>query len=392
MPKPRFSNLDEYKEALKEKYDGKYIVIGGEYKNFHSELEFQCNECGHKFKKKANIQLNTGACENCNKTDRYKFIWKAIQANGYKYDYREVNYIDNQTPVKIIAPNGKKFEVIPFTHYLKNKDGKLSDENSVLRGKKKNRSEEFSTENMRRRVYEIFGDSINIDDVEYESSTKEIEAYCNIHNVKFKTTFHDLLRGNGCSLCGIEKSKAKRMKDVNEVIEIANKAHDFKYDYSEINYKGMYHDITPICPIHGKFRVNAYNHLYYHCGCPECSTRKHYNEKVLYDFIKENYQDAIYNYHNADIFGRLSLDIYIPSLNVGIEFQGGQHFQAVEYFGGEKTFKLILERDRLKRKICEDNNIKLLYYTIYRIPKDFNEYPIITDRKTLLEEIEKHKT
>lgn len=396
MAKRKFKDIEEYKIALEEKYDGKYKVISGEYKNTKSVLEFECKECGYKFKKKAESQLNKGICENCNKTDRYKFIWKSIQKNGYILDYREVNYIDNSTPITLICDKHGKFQIIPFLHYINGKGCDLCNNPNMIEfnkpRKKINKSDKFSSENIRERVYELFGDSINIDNIEYESSAKEFDAYCNIHNIYFKTNFHNLLRGIGCNLCGIEKSRMKRMKNVNEVIDIANNAHDFKYDYSEIDYKGMGYDIFPICKIHGKFRVNAYNHLYYNCGCPECSERKHYNEKVLYDFIKLNYNDAIHNYHNSEIFGRLSLDIYIPSLNVGIEFQGEQHFRPINYFGGNKSFQLILKRDRLKRQICNDNNIELLYYTIYSIPNDFNEYFIYTDRNQLLDDInKKHK-
>lgn len=86
------------------------------------------------------------------------------------------------------------------------------------------------------------------------------------------------------------------------------------------------------------------------------------------------------------------MDIYIPSIKVGIEFQGEQHFKPINYFGGEKSFKLILERDRRKRQICLDNNIELFYYTIYPIPNNFNEYFIFKDKFDLLNEINKRKT
>ena len=51
------------------------------------------------------------------KLDRYEFIWKAIQRHGYTYDYREVNYIDSDTYVKIYCDKHKKyFEITPKNH------------------------------------------------------------------------------------------------------------------------------------------------------------------------------------------------------------------------------------------------------------------------------------
>ena len=34
--------------------------------------------------------------------------------------------------------------------------------------------------------------------------------------------------------------------------------------------------------------------------------------------------------------GKQRLDIYIPTFKVAIEYQGKQHYEPVEYFGGEK--------------------------------------------------------
>ena len=61
--------------------------------------------------------------------------------------------------------------------------------------------------------------------------------------------------------------------------------------------------------------------------------------------------------------GRQRLDFYLPDYGVAIECQGEQHFQCVEYFGGEKKLLQNQERDRLKKELCDNNNVKVLYYT-----------------------------
>lgn len=51
-----------------------------------------------------------------------------------------------------------------------------------------------------------------------------------------------------------------------------------------------------------------------------------------------------------------------------IEYQGIQHYIAIERFGGEETFIKQKERDQLKRQYCEEHNLLLI-----EIPyKDFN--------------------
>ena len=107
-------------------------------------------------KKKAESQLNKGICENCNKTDRYKFIWKSIQKNGYILDYREVNYIDNSTPITLICDKHGKFQIIPFLLYSNGIGCDFCDNPNMIEfnesRKKINKSDKFSSENMRKRV------------------------------------------------------------------------------------------------------------------------------------------------------------------------------------------------------------------------------------------------
>ena len=54
-----------------------------------------------------------------------------------------------------------------------------------------------------------------------------------------------------------------------------------------------------------------------------------------------------------------------------IEYDGQQHFEAVELWGGEEQLKIQQERDERKNKWCEENNIRLI-----RIP--YTEYDNLT--------------
>ena len=55
----------------------------------------------------------------------------------------------------------------------------------------------------------------------------------------------------------------------------------------------------------------------------------------------------------------LSLDFFLPNKNIAIECQGKQHFG----FGGwthDFNFNTVKERDERKRKLCEENGVKLI--------------------------------
>ena len=65
---------------------------------------------------------------------------------------------------------------------------------------------------------------------------------------------------------------------------------------------------------------------------------------------------------------RQHFDIYFPSRNVAVEYQGAQHQRPIEFFGGETAFKNQQERDARKRQLCEKHGCKLVYaYSGYNI-------------------------
>lgn len=55
-----------------------------------------------------------------------------------------------------------------------------------------------------------------------------------------------------------------------------------------------------------------------------------------------------------------SLDIYLPDHNVGVEYQGAQHHEPVERFGGADALDRQRERDDRKRSLCRENGCTLI--------------------------------
>ena len=58
--------------------------------------------------------------------------------------------------------------------------------------------------------------------------------------------------------------------------------------------------------------------------------------------------------------GKLKCDFFLPKHNVVIEFNGIQHYELREHFGGEEGLNRTQNSDKLKRKFCIENQIKLL--------------------------------
>ena len=53
------------------------------------------------------------------------------------------------------------------------------------------------------------------------------------------------------------------------------------------------------------------------------------------------------------------LDVYIPDVSIAVEYMGRQHFEPIEFFGGEHGFVAVQERDLRKRQRCEAHGIEL---------------------------------
>jgi len=98
-------------------------------------------------------------------------------------------------------------------------------------------------------------------------------------------------------------------------------------------------------------------------GCPRCNLSK--GEIKIINLLKENNIPFINQFRYKDLFyfsnkRKLSFDFYIPYKNLLIEYNGKQHYEPIEYFGGNDAFKHQQNRDKLKVEYCKKNNINLL--------------------------------
>lgn len=90
------------------------------------------------------------------------------------------------------------------------------------------------------------------------------------------------------------------------------------------------------------------------------------SEQLVYELVNQMYKKKGVIYQHRPDFLRignrqLSYDVYICKLNIAIEYQGKQHFEPVEIFGGEEAFKKQQERDKLKRELSVQKGVHLIY-------------------------------
>ena len=101
-------------------------------------------------------------------------------------------------------------------------------------------------------------------------------------------------------------------------------------------------------------------------GCPKCSGKKSKGELCIEEYLLQNHINYIYNFSIKEL-NNLSYDFYLPEYHTFIEYQGQQHYFAVDYFGGEQKFQTQLLHDKIKREYALKNNYHLIIipYTDY---------------------------
>lgn len=315
--------------------------------------------------------LKGKGCFLCNggvKKDKSDFIKKAREIHGNKYDYSKVEYINAHTKVCISCPIHGEFWQTPANHLC----GK-----GCLKCVGKNKTTDFFIEEAKK----IHGNKYDYSKTVYINAHAKVCIICPIHG-EFWQTPNNHLMGNGCYQCGLDIAHKKQTLTKEEFIRKAHLVHGDKYDYSKVEYINYETPICIICPVHGEFWQTPDKHLH-GAGCPMCKSSKLEEEMRL--FLQEN--NIIFERQkHFDWLGFLSLDFYLPQYNIAIECQGIQHFKSIEFFGGHNGFLQNKIRDERKRRLCEENGIRLLYYSNLGI-----EYPyeVYENKEELLEEIKR---
>lgn len=240
----------------------------------------------------------------------------------------------------------------------------------------------------------VWGDRYTISpNTVYVNTHTKLKIICKKHG-EFEVEPNSLLHGHGCKKCRAETVGKERVLKNEDVINNIKKIHGDKYDLSKINYVNARTKITPICKKHGMFYIR-YSDLMNGHGCPICSSNISNPENEIYEFVKQYFDDAIHN--DKTIINPLEIDIFIPSINVGIEYNGlrwhSEEFQKDKNYHlnklnkcNEKGIKLI--------QIFEDEYIEnksLVKEKILHILGVNNNLPKIMGRKCTINEINKEE-
>jgi len=349
------------------------------------------------------------------KSVRTNTIKKFNKKHNSKYNYSKVYYIDSITKIEIICPEHGSFFQTPAAHMAGNGCPQCAKEKNQLNAR-------LSRDEVIEKFNKAHNFKYNYSKVEYNGYGKKVTITCPKHG-EFRQTAGNHIKGQGCPKCNYENQSLNKRKNIDEIKNVFNEVHNFKYDYSKVNYVNMSTKIEIICPEHGSFFQTPDNHRSGH-GCPKCGVKRpskpikdvlkdfHDAHGLKYDYSKVEYvnvrqkveiicpehgsffqtpdnhrcghgcpkcsyiskmelelldivknHDVNVKHNDRNIIEPLELDIYSEKYNFAIEYNGLMFHS----FGKSKYKKFNnLQKDDpnkhlVKTEMCKSKNIKLLH-------------------------------
>lgn len=190
---------------------------------------------------------------------------------------------------------------------------------------------------------------------EYYDASSILKIECKKCGQISKTNITSLKNGKSCKKCsGYSKKTTEEYKKC--VFDLVGNEYEVLGEYID--------NKTPIttkhCTCGHTWDVLPTNFLYLDRRCPKCRESK--GEKNISNYLLDNnilfYRE--YSFPDCSYKKKLRFDFYLPDYNKCIEFQGKQHYIAVDYMGGQQDFIYRQIRDKIKKDYCSSHDIELI--------------------------------
>lgn len=335
----------EFKEQVRSLADNEYTFLDN-YINAKTKLRVRHNKCGNIYEVKPNNFLNGNRCPYCagyiKKTDN-EFKQEIYDLVGNEYTFLDP-YVNSKTKLRVKHNKcGNIYKVTPDNFLMGRRCPYCSAE---ITNKTDTR--------FKKEVFNLVGNEYVFLDTYVNSNTK-----IKVKHIKCGKTYkvkpNNFLRGQRCPYCigGNIKKMDKQFK--NEVKNLVGNEYTFLDSYvnreTKIRVKhnscGSIYEVEP-----GNFLSGT--------RCPYCNSPKGETiiSKILDSLhIKYEYQKTFDDLRDTQ---PLSYDFFIPTQNILIEYQGQQHYQPIDHFGGKARFKIQHKHDKMKADYAKSNNYKLI--------------------------------
>lgn len=368
----------ELVEKAKKVHGDKYIYDESTFKKSVEKMRIICPIHGE-FWQSMHCHINKKqGCPLCGKTHERKpfkkknkltkenFLSLCCEKFGNKFEYDLTDYKNLSSKITVTCPEHGTFKQTASSH-LNSKYGcpkcaadSISKKNTL------------TTEGFIKKATAVHGGKYDYSKVVYQGN-KRVHIICPIHG-DFWQSPHNHLFGNGCPKCGRQRTIELNRMTQEDFIRRATEMHDSKYDYSKVKYVDYRTKVTIGCSIHGEFKQTPDDHLQGK-GCPKCGNLLSKSENEIYEYCcslmgKEN---VIQSEHN--VIKPHEIDIYIPSLKIGIEYNGLRWHS--EEFGKDRHYHIA------KTLACEKKGIRLIQ--IFEDEYEFSKDLVLSKIKHILD-------
>jgi hypothetical protein len=325
----------------------------------NTRLQLICNIDKYKWSATYNQFINSNCgCKKCAGTlkitqeEAEKKVLNKCKEKNYIL-VKPFTYLGNKKTIIHLKCNNDNHEWFPIYNNFINKNRNCSKCSKKYKSTQKE-IEEKVLNKCKEKNYELVESFIYTDAI-----NTILHLKCNNDNHEWFPTYNNFINNNRC--CQKCAGTLKITQDVaNELV--LNKCKERNYELVEpfiyINNETKIH-----------LKCNKDNHEWFpkynnfikcNKGCPICNESR--GEYKISKFLKNKniFFKREYKFENCKYKKLLQFDFYLPDLNICIEYDGQQHFEIVEKWGGEKTLNDTKIRDKIKTKYCLDNNIQLL--------------------------------
>ena len=373
MIKAKSLTQEQILAKFKEKHRSRYDYSKVKYTGYHKKIIITCKLHGD-FSQTADNHISGNGCKRCAQIQRTKtteqFIINAKIKHGSKYDYSNSIYISSNQPITIICKFHGKFNQVANTHEAGHGCPACAIE---LRAKLTT----LSTEEIIQRFKEKHGFRYDYSKVNYTQYHNKVTVTCLVHGDFFPSPANHIT-GTGCYACGLVASAKKNS------INGLSKEYNFAAMFPE--KAKMWHPTKNKNKKPDEFLPMSNQKAHWQCefghefaaeisslgrstgnGCRMCSHQTSTPEIRILTECEYIFSEVLSRFR----INNNEIDIYIPELKIGIEFDGSYWHKSKE------------KKDKKKNDLFKEKNISLIRVREFPLEKiDKNDICVSQDKIT----------
>jgi len=190
------------------------------------------------------------------------------------------------------------------------------------------------------------------------SDGSKVDIKCNACNTWFTQLLSNHKKGHGCSCNRKNVVSKSRRSTIDTIRNIeTNRPNTFMFDKWTSEFIGSFDKPSTGCKKCGEYFNPAVNDLLRNKhNCPKCSKSFSNEENEVLEFIKSIYDGKVIS-QSFDIISPKQIDIYLPKLNLAIEYCG-VYWHTEKFLRDRKLCKIKPINNKIRKTFLNKNHIQ----------------------------------